>query len=220
VGETGTAAGIQVDIKELSDTTLANAQTFRGTVRISARDSQGDPLIEEFDTTASSKKNLELLGWSSVWVTVTPLSSPQDLVTLQNIDTILSPERTLYLARSSVVEDILAGLAPPLTTDPNAAQVLVSFVDAEDVGIANVAVTQPGATSILYENGGIWGALGPTGVSGQVLLINVPALALPGGDASLSYTLNGAVASDAGGPAEVTFPVAAGAVTLLTIVIA
>ena len=220
-GETGTAAGIQVVIRELYDTVLGNAQPFLGTVRISALDSEGLPLSDEFDTTASSAKNLELLGGSSVWVTVTPLSSSQDLVTLQNIDTTRSPKLTLYLARSSMVDDILAlgGFTQVLTTDPTAAQVLVYFVNAGDVGVANVSVTVLTATPILYAEGGVWSDLsGQTDGSGQVLLINVPVS--DGGLASLGYTANGVVAADAGGPAEITFPVAAGAVTLLTVVIA
>jgi hypothetical protein len=210
-------------IRELYDTILANAQAFLGTVRISAPGSQGHALSDEFDTTVSSAKNLELLGGSSVWVTVTPLSSSssQDLVTLQNIDTTQDSQLALYLARSSMVDDILAlgGFTQVLTTDPTAAQVVVYFVNAGDVGVANVAVTLLTATPILYATGGVWSdTSGQTDGSGRVLLINVPVS--DGGLASLGYTVNGVVASDAGGPAEITFPVEAGAVTLLTVVIA
>jgi hypothetical protein len=48
-------------------------------------------------------------------------------------------------------------------------------------------------------------------------LANVPVL--DGGVATLEYTVSGAAASDAGDFAPVTFPVEAGAVTLLTVVV-
>jgi hypothetical protein len=218
-GETGTGAGIQVvAIGELVDTNLADAQKFQGRVNISTPGADGTEVSSVFDTASSPRANLELLGGKSAWVTVTPLSSSQDLVTLQNIDTTqIPPELTLYLANSSMVEEILAHnvFTQDLKTDPAAAQVLVSFVNAKKVGVQHVAVTLLTTTPILYAADGSWSdTSGETDLTGQVLLINMPVS--DGGVASLAYT---APASDAGGPVEVVFPVAAGAVTLLTVVI-
>ena len=224
--ETGTPASVQVDIKELvQDTVLRNAQPFQGKVVISALDSEGVPLSEEYDTTAAANKNLELLRGTSVWVTVTPLSSvagSRALVTLQNVDTSQftypdPPYLTLYVASVDLVAGILSGLVPSQTTDLNAAQVLVYFVDSGGIGVEDVAVTLLTETPILYTEGGVWGTFDRTDTSGQVLLANVPIF--DGGFASLSYTVNGATASDAGDFAPVTFPVGVGAVTLLTIVV-
>jgi hypothetical protein len=224
-GETGTAVPVQVDIQELYYDTIVQRGAFQGNVVISAPDSQGTQLNEPYDTTAASNQNLELLSATSVWVTVTPVSTvsgTQDLVTIQNVDTTqyAYPARaylTLYVANASLVPDILWGLVPSQTTDSNAGQVLVSFVNAKGIGVANVAVTLSTETPVLYTAGGVWGATDVTDTSGQALLPNVPVL--DGGVATLSYSVNGAAASDAGAFAPVTFPVAAGAVTLLTVVI-
>jgi hypothetical protein len=226
-GGTGTAASVQVIIREIYYDTIVRDQEFQGQVVISTLDSQGTPLSQPYDTTAAQKQNLELLSAPTVWVTVTPVSTVSgtlDLVTHQNLDTTKFPpdvphDVTLYVANSNLIPDILWGLVPSQTTDANAGQVLISFVDAAAVGVANVAVTPSPPTPVLYTEGGVWGAgaTSATDTSGQALLANVPVL--DGGVASLEFTVNGATASDAGEFAPVTFPVEAGAVTRLTVVI-
>jgi hypothetical protein len=200
-----------VDVRELKDTFLGNAKTFQGTVSISAPAVDGVS-TGQFNPTQDTALNLSIVGGSSVWFTVTPVSSPDDVVTLENIDTTQSPNVTLYVAQSRVVEDVLAGLTQVVRTESKAAQVLVSFVNSQKTGVAGVAVRQATAGTVLHSNGGIWSTLGPTDGVGQVLLVNVPALDTAG-DASLTYTVSGADA----GAAVVNFPVLSGALTLLRV---
>ncbi len=215
-GETGTPAPLEVsEVRELIDTTRATAQPFNQIVDISAPAPEGR--AAQGQLTPGTGLSLTVLRGTAVWVTVTPPDLNRDLVTLQNVDTTQSDLVTLFVASQAMVDQVLVGgvFSQPLTQDPHAAQVLVSFVGPDQRGVPNVSVTVSSSTPVLLSAAGVWvDTVGVTDQSGQAFLVNVPAGA---GTASLTYTP--ATGANAGLGVEVGFRVAEGAVTLLDLLV-
>jgi hypothetical protein len=126
------------------------------------------------------------------------LVTPEDeqalpMPTLLRVDTQQSTQVSLPLLRRSVLEEMFVTLTAQVTVDPDRAQVILQFLDAELAPLAGVEVSIASAGFVAYATAdGYSDVLGETSERGLVLAGNVAASDLPG--TSINAQVSGAIA--------------------------
>jgi hypothetical protein len=157
----------------------------------------------------------------TVWVAVgdfeNAAADSQYMDTLQGIDPTRSPDDLVVVPRSLLVDLAAAAFTDgAVELDPNAAHVVVRFVDPTGASIPDVALINPTGTpaSIAYDAGvGVYSDIfDATDARGVAVIVNYPTLAYPGAALQLVASLNT-------NQYRVDIQVAADAVTVVTAVI-
>lgn len=132
-----------------------------------------------------------------VWVAAVPARGTQDvLTTVQAVSGLVTPV-DVDIARRSVMEDVLAGSTlanPPPVLDATRAQLVITFVDRNELPLRDLEITQHNGDAVLYDLGESYGdTITSTGERGTSVVVNArprraPAgSAFPGGTLVLTY---------------------------------
>jgi hypothetical protein len=178
--------------------------------------------VQQVTVDAATDGSFRLQGVNlspSLWVGVGPFTNDPTSVfvdTLQVVSsTAAAPVELLVLRRSVLDELIPSFTSNPLELDPQRGHVILRFVDQAREGISGVRLLFPAPeeTAIAYDFGGTYSdVVMETSTLGTLVLLNLATRAYPG----VSMTV---IAEVRGMSRNVDLHTAAGAVTLVTVVL-
>ncbi len=171
---------------------------------------EGIRAFESFDYDGATFEATDVEARAGTWFAVQPKNDATTLMTLTRHDASQTGLQ-LPLVQRSVLEEILGGLANPATISSTSAQLIVHLVDraGEPIGQARPQVI--GGPNMAYLASGFWtDSDDETSDDGMFLSYNIPSSSLPG--QTVKLIISGSVSS------EFTVPIAAGAVTVATLI--
>lgn len=183
-----------------------NSYTTASTIHVFDVDLRGS---ETFDYDGTSFEATGIETRAGTWLAAQPINDSNLLPTITQQDTRLSGLGLPVLQRS-VLNEILSSLVTPATFGTAAAALVVRLVDAEGLPISKARPQVVGGTDLVFRDSGFWNdGVDETSEDGIFLCYNIPSSSLPG--QTVKLLLSGSIAD------EFTLPIAAGAVTIVTL---
>lgn len=191
----GTLAG---SVRLIVDTDLGPPANLDDSVEIRAAGAAQSEVSIQSELDGSFRLD-GVLPDDELWVAVGTFDTPPSLPvmdTFQIVDATIGDFVELLVMRQSVMDDIAAVsfTNSSVALDPTRGHAILSFFDAEGVPVQGVSVVQPALedAAIAYDAGEIYSdQLDETANRGSVVLMNMPAVAYPGGLISVTVSLDG-----------------------------
>lgn len=180
--------------------------TTASTVYVFDADLKGN---ETFDYDGAAFEATGIEARADTWFAAQPVNDTTMLPTISMQDSSLTGLGLPVLERS-VLNEILASLVTPATFGSAAAALVVRLVDATGAPISKARPQVVGGTDLIFRDSGFWSdSVDETSDDGIFLCYNIPSGSLPG--QTVKLLLSGSISD------EFTLPVAAGAVTVVTL---
>lgn len=166
--------------------------------------------VESFDYDGAAFEATGVEARVNTWFAAQPKNDATTLMTITQHDG-TKAGLEVPLVQRSVLEDILGGLLNPATISSTGAQLIVRLVDESGEPIGQARPQVIGGPNIAYSDSGVWtDSEDATSDDGLFLSYNIPSSSLPG--QTVKLIISGSVSD------EFTVPIAAGAVTVATLV--
>lgn len=210
-GSAGGVSGLSGAVKIYSDALFTNTAAFSGAGTITLTGSKA--VSGAFGGGAWSVSGSE--SSAALWASLHATSSPEAMDTIEMVDG-TRPTSDVVLAPAAAIRNVVESFS---SLQSNAAQIILTFVDATDKPVAGVKLAEPGA-NVAYDAGNTYtnqqGAppLGATEQRGIAIVFNYPAVAAPGAPFTIQYVKPGANTAT---PVDVRLM--NGAVTFRTVVV-
>jgi hypothetical protein len=214
----GTLAGT---VREVATSDLVSSQSLQGAVEVRAPSADGDGVVAETGLDGMFRLD-DIEQGETVWVGVGAFDDPPSepfMDTLQAVDSIRSNVVDLLVFRRDLMRELasVAFLNQPIELDPAAAHIVMRFIGEDRAPLVGVHITFPDPTliSTAYDLGDdtYSDAQDETSTRGVVVLLNLPAARFPGVSTGIAADIDGK-------PFTTRLQIAAGAVTVVTAIVA